>query len=99
MFQAIAGPLVAVAGGLVSQPPKRERKTVLGKFFQGLTSEGALPTNASTSPANTRPVNQSGVSGSIQFGQNQRLNILPFAVVAGLVAIIYFIFGKKKRRR
>lgn len=96
MFQAIAGPLVAVAGGLVSQPPKRERKTVLGKFFQGLTSEGELPNSI---PANTRPVNQSGVSGSIQFGQNQRLNILPFAVVAGLVAIIYFIFGKKKRRR
>jgi hypothetical protein len=90
----------AVKSVLFSGPPKKVRKTDAGKFIQKLTTSGSIPDQTSNAvPITFDKSNSSGVSGTLQFGQNQRKNLLPFALIGGLVAVIYFIFGGKKGRR
>lgn len=90
--------LGAILGGNNPNPPK----TVFGKFLGNITGRTAKTSGPNPAqPVQALPLQgaSQGLSGSIQFGQNQRLNILPFAIVGGIVAAVYFIFGKKKRRR
>lgn len=51
---------------------------------------------------NTAPENMSSksipVTGGISFGgEAKQKTYLPFAIIAGVIAIFYFLFGKKKR--
>lgn len=100
-FPAVMGGLPilgAVFGGNNPSPPK----TVFGRFLGNITGRTAkTSTSTPAAPISSIPLQgaSTGLSGSIQFGQNQRLNLLPFGIVAGIVAIIYFLTSRKRSRR
>jgi len=90
--------LGALLGGNNPNPPK----TVFGRFIGNFTGRNArTQTSNPAAPVQALPLQGAtqGLSGSISFGQNQRLNILPFTIVAGIVAAVYFLSPKKRSRR
>jgi hypothetical protein len=79
-------------------PPKKERKTLVGKFLQKVTTGSNLSGGSTPAPAiQNRPL----ASGSIAFGSEQRnrnlLNVVALAVVA-LLGYRFLGRGKKRRR-
>lgn len=52
-----------------------------------------------TAPQNMTSKQSLPVTGGISFGgEAQRKTWLPFAIIGGIVAVFYFLFGKRKRR-
>lgn len=86
----LASGIGAVAGGTKTSCPK----TVAGKLLGGLTGRNQTCVTQSNT---TMIPNSSTISGSVQFGQAQRLYNWP--IIAALVAVAYFIFKPSKRRR
>lgn len=93
---AVLGMATGLLGGNNPNPPK----TKVGKFLGNFTGRNAKTSNPAN-PVQSIPLNPNtqGISGSLSFGQNQRLNYANFAVLAAIVAVVYFLFGDKKRRR
>jgi hypothetical protein len=98
------------AGEKTVKPPK----TVFGKLIgrvTGRTQAAELQKSLSSSSASTSnttsampiPVNQvgAGISGSLQFGQQQQQASLPRLALIGavLISVVYFFTQKKGRRR
>jgi hypothetical protein len=86
-------------------------KTIFGKLIGGISGRTAA---AEASQNKTEPISQSvmnslqpartgstpPVSGGIQFGtQAARMGYLPLAIIAGVVAIFYFMRRGGRRRR
>ena len=89
-------------------------KTIVGKLIGGVSGRTAaaeaqsmnkseevsakVMTALQTGPATPRP--QTPVTGGIQFGtQAARMGYLPLAIIAGVVAIFYFMRRGGRRRR
>lgn len=88
-----------IVGGLLGGNNPNPPKTVFGKALGIFTGRNAK-TSTPASAVQTIPINNTkGVSGTFSFGQNQRLNYSGFAVLGAVVAVVYFIFGDKKKRR
>lgn len=106
----VGAKLAAVqAGEKTVKPPK----TLFGKAFGKLTGrtqaaelqKSIASSNAtiSNTTSNMIPVNTSnaGISGSLQFGQQQQQASLPRMALIGavLISVVYFLTQKKGRRR
>jgi len=62
-------------------------------------SESVLNSFAGAAAPSTQMAKQSTpITGGISFGgEAKQRTYLPFAIIAGVVAVFYFLFGKKKR--
>lgn len=90
MIGQILGPVQSIIG-----PPTRERKTLVGKFLQRLTTGSNFNPGQPAPPVQQRPL----ASGQISFGSEQRnRNLLNLAALAVLAVIGWRFFGKKRRR-
>lgn len=77
-------------------PPTRERKTIVGKFLQRMTTGSNFVAPNAAPPIQQRPL----ASGNISFGNEQRNRNLLNIVALVVVAILGWRFlGKKGRRR
>jgi len=95
----------AMAGEKIYTKPK----TIFGKLIGGIsgrTAAAEISTQNKTAPLSSSVINSlqpmaktsTPISGGISFGAEARQkNYLPLAIIGGLVAVFYFLFGKKKR--
>ena len=83
-------------------------KTIFGKLIGGVSGRTAAAESTTmyksetTSPkvmgAMAGSAKTTPITGGISFGgEAKQRTYLPFAIIAGLVAVFYFLFGKKKR--
>jgi hypothetical protein len=84
-------------------------KTIFGKLIGGIsgrTAAAEASAQAKTSPLSSSVMNSlqpsaktsTPITGGISFGgEATKKTWLPFAVIGGIVAVFYFLFGKKKR--
>jgi len=87
-------------------------KTLFGKLIgsvSGRTAAFEAQTMAKSDPIDSKVLNSlapsstmqkqsTPITGGISFGgEAKQRTYLPFAIIAGVVAVFYFLFGKKKR--
>jgi enolase len=83
-------------------------KTLFGKLIGGVsgrTAAAEASASVKTAPLSESVMNSlqpsaksTPITGGISFGgEAKQKTYLPFAIIAGVVAVFYFLFGKKKR--
>lgn len=84
-------------------------KTIFGKLIGGVSGRNAAAeasAQTKTSPLSNQVMNSlqpssktgTPISGGISFGgEASKKTYLPFAIIAGVIAVFYFLFGKKRR--
>jgi len=94
---------------LAGQKTYTRPKTIFGKLIGSVSGRSAAAEaseSVKTSPISSSVMNSlqpsaktgTPVSGGFSFGaEAKQKSYLPLAIIAGIVAVFYFLFGKKKR--